>query len=141
MLGGWVCNVLDSAIVISLIPLPRHEINHMKTAIDDIDDDLEEVTLDEAGEQDIDFVAREIFGEEDHEGQARKRKRRALNTEKKTKSLQDMPEDWQHLRHSVWSVREAYYRAVDLMISKYHMSYDQAVAAVVTVGRIMTFTM
>ena len=31
MLGGWVCNVLDSAIVISLIPLPRHEINHMKT--------------------------------------------------------------------------------------------------------------
>ena len=31
MLGGWVCNVLDSAIVISLIPLPRHEINHTKT--------------------------------------------------------------------------------------------------------------
>ena len=30
MLGGWVYNVLDSAIVISLIPLPRHEINHMK---------------------------------------------------------------------------------------------------------------
>ena len=114
-----------------------------KTAIDDIDDDLEEVTLDEAGEQDVNFVAREILDEENNdeeentEGKARKRKRRALNTEKETKSLQDMPEDWQHLRHSVWSVREAYYRAVDLMISKYHMSYDQAVAAVVTVGRVM----
>ena len=100
-----------------------------KTAIDDIDDDLEDVTLNEAGEQDGDFVASgEIFDEENNDGQVQKKRRRALNSEKKTKSLQDMPEDWQHLRHSVWSVREEYYRAVDLMISKYHMSYDQAVA-------------
>ena len=109
-----------------------------KTAIDDIDDDLEDVTLNEAGEQDGDFVAsEEIFDEENNDGQVKKKRRRALNSEKEEKSLQDMPQDWQHLRHSVWSVREVYYRAVDLMISKYHMSYDQAVAAVVTVGRIM----
>ena len=103
-----------------------------------IDDDLEDVTLNEAGEQDGDFVAsEEIFDEENNDGQVQKKRKRALNSEKKTKSLQDMPEDWQHLRHSVWSVREEYYRAVDLMISKYHMSYDQGVGAVVTVGCIM----
>ena len=109
-----------------------------KTTIEDLDLEEVTVTLDEAGDKDVDFdVGEEGFDEENNVGQTKKRKRRTLNSEKKAKSLQDMPQDWQHLRHSVWSVREEYYRAVDMMISKFHMSYDQAVGAVVTVGRIM----
>ena len=60
-----------------------------------------------------------------------------MNKEKELKSIQDLPEDWQHIRHSIWKVREEYYRTVDELMSKYHMSYEQGVGAVVTVGRLM----
>ena len=108
-----------------------------KAALEDEDDSDKEKLMVEAEERDETFVAvEEDCDGENNEEQVKKR-RRSLNSEKTTKSLQDMPEDWQHLRHSIWKVREVYYRTVDELMSKYHMSYEQAVAAVVTVGRLM----
>ena len=51
--------------------------------------------------------------------------------------IDEMPKDWRHIRHSRNLVRSEYFRTVDLLISKYHMSYEQAVGAVTTVGNNM----
>lgn len=102
-------------------------------AILDDDDDLD-MTLEEAVEQKDDTF--DIRDEENNDDKVNER-RRTLNKEKKVKCIQDLPTDWQHIRHSIRKVREPYYRTVDVLISKYHTSYEQAVAAVVTVGRLM----
>ena len=99
-----------------------------------IEDEDVEMTLEEPVEQEDDnFVA----GDEENDDDKVTKRRRTLNSEKATKSLQDMPEDWQHLRHSIWKVRDVYYSTVDELMSKYHMSYEQGVAGVVVVGRKM----
>ena len=51
-----------------------------------------------------------------------------------TRSFADMPKDCQHIRHKV---RTEYYNTVDELMSVYHMSYDQAISAVVIVGKRM----
>lgn len=50
----------------------------------------------------------------------------------KTDSL---PPSWNHIRISHHKVRPEFYRVVDVLVCKYHCSVDQAVAAVVEVGR------
>ena len=54
-----------------------------------------------------------------------------------TKETSDLPANWKHIRHSHHKVREEYYRVGDLLISKNHLSFAQAVAAVVWTGKIM----
>ena len=53
------------------------------------------------------------------------------------KRVDDMPDNWRHIRHSRNKVRQDYYRTVDKLISSYHCSYEQAISAVVVVGRMM----
>ena len=82
-----------------------------KAVIEDEDESDKENLMVEAEERDETFVAvEEQCDDENNEEQVKKR-RRILNSEKKTKSLQDMPEDWQHLRHSIRKVREVYYHS------------------------------
>ena len=101
-----------------------------------VEEDLE-VTVEEAGEIQEGFDAdAEQLDKQNNDKQSKKRKR-CVNTEKKTKRSEDMPEDWQHLRHSIRKVREVYYTTVDELMSVNHMSYEQAIVAVVTVGRRM----
>ena len=101
-----------------------------------VEEDLE-VTVEEAGEIQEEFDAdAEQLDEQNNDKQSKKRKR-SVNTEKETKRSEDMPEDWQHLRHSIRKVREVYYTTVDELMSVNHMSYEQAISAVVTVGRRM----
>ena len=47
----------------------------------------------------------------------------------------DIPPNWSPLRISHHKVRPEYYRVVDILVAKHHCSVDQAVAAVVEVGR------
>ena len=55
-----------------------------KTTIEDLDLEEVTVTLDEAGDKDVDFDAgEEGFDEENNVGQTKKRKRRTLNSERK----------------------------------------------------------
>ena len=64
-----------------------------------------------------------------------KKKRRFENVPEKETS--EMPENWKHIRNSERQVRPEYYRVVDLLMSKYHMSHTMATASVVEVGREM----
>ena len=60
------------------------------------------------------------------------RKRNFVETLAATKD--DLPQGWNHIRLSPNKVRPEVYRVVDLLVSKYHCSVDQAMAAVVVVG-------
>ena len=42
-----------------------------------------------------------------------------------------------HIRHSVKHVRAEYYMTVDELMSVYHLSMEQAISAVITVGKRM----
>ena len=46
------------------------------------------------------------------------------------KDMDKMPAYWKHIRHSERHVRQEYYLVVDLLISKYHLSYTQAMASI-----------
>ena len=70
--------------------------------------------------------------EEQEEG-GKKRKRSFVETLGATHK--DLPPNWSHLRISHHKVRPEYYRVVDIFVAKHHCSVDQAVAAVVEVGR------
>ena len=70
------------------------------------------------------------------EGNEKKKKKRKFE-DTLSKDTSDLPKNWKHICHSHHKVREEYFRVVDLLISKYHMSMAQAVASVVWTGRIM----
>ena len=85
----------------------------------------------EDDEKDKDF---NILDDEGNETTAKKkRKFEGIHLREKLA----LPMDWEHIRHSHHKVREEYFRVVDLLMSKYHMSMSQAVASVVWTGRIM----
>ena len=69
------------------------------------------------------------------ENRGEKRKRGFEMTLSATKD--DLPPGWNHLRLSYHKVRPEVYRLVDLLISKYHCSVEQAMAAVVEGGRVL----
>ena len=101
-----------------------------------IPEDMEDFEMDEYPPLDNDF---EVEDNSDKEEAIRKTKKRRKSGEKEKMALSfaDMPSDCQHIRHSVKQVRAEYYTTVDELISVYHMSYEQAISAVVTVGRRM----
>ena len=70
--------------------------------------------------------------EDDNENNNKKRKRIFSDL-----AEQELPEGWKHLRLSHHKVRPEYYQAIDLLISKHHLTYSQGIAAVVVVGQIM----
>ena len=84
-------------------------------------------------EIDIDSSDIDFSMTEEQEGQGKKRKRDFVMSEGATTA--DLPTHWNHLRPSPHKVRPEYYRVVDKLIAKWHCSVDQAVAAVVEVGR------
>ena len=65
-----------------------------------------------------------------------KRKKRVMTNE--VLPCQDpLPIEFRHLRKSVKNVKSEFYRVTDKLISVYHCSYRQAVAAVVETGNIL----
>ena len=83
--------------------------------------------------QDDDYCESEANIDENEGGKKRRRKSGAIQY----KRVEDMPKSWRNIRHSRQKVREEYYRTVDKLISTYHCSYEQAISAVVEVGRTM----
>ena len=63
------------------------------------------------------------------------KKRKRCFEEVLGKTKESLPPSWSHIRISSHKVRPEYYRVVDLLVSRFHCSMDQAVAAVVEVGR------
>ena len=57
--------------------------------------------------------------------------------EKEALTFSEMPKDSQHIRHSVKHVWAEYYMTVDELMSVYHLSMEQAISAVITVGKRM----
>ena len=95
------------------------------------DDELEEDETSTLNDEDYDASK-----EENEDCQAGK-KRRRKSGDVEHKRVDDMPDNWRHIRHSRNKVRQDYYRTVDKLISSYHCSYEQAISAVVVVGRMM----
>ena len=85
--------------------------------------------------QDDDYCESETNVEIDTTEDGKKRRRKSGATQ--YKRVEDMPKNWRNIRHSRNKVREEYYRTVDKLISTYHCSYEQAISAVVVVGRTM----
>ena len=91
------------------------------------------VQLSESEESDNDIedaTYQEPYQEEDAR---KKRKFEEVNV----KETSEMPRNWKQIRNSERQVRPEYYREVDLLMSKYHMSHTMATASVVEVGREM----
>ena len=65
----------------------------------------------------------------------RKRKRVVIACSHDNKD--PMPENFKHIRNSINAVRPEFYRTVDLLISKYHCSKMQAVAAIIETKKLM----
>ena len=103
-----------------------------------IPDDMEGVEQEEIEQEpmDTDYVMEEEE-ENNNSNKKTKKRRKSGEKEKMTMSFADMPRDCQHIRHSINKVRAEYYNTVDELMSVYHMSYDQAISAVVTVGKRM----
>ena len=54
-------------------------------------------------------------------------------------STDDLPPNWNHLRISPHKVRPEVYRVCDILISQFHCSMEQAMAAVVETGKVKSF--
>ena len=52
-------------------------------------------------------------------------------------ATEEMPLKFQHIRQSIRKVRPEFYETIDKLKSSYHMSHEQAVGAVITVGNKM----
>ena len=99
--------------------------------------DVEDIEQEEYVEgDDKDEEPMEETTEEDA-GERKRKRRKSGEKEHMARSSGDLPKNWQHIRHSVKNVRAEYNLVVDDLISLYHMSYEQAISAVVTVGRRM----
>ena len=66
-----------------------------------------------------------------------RKKRRLSSTATITQEGDILPQQYQHIRHSIRKVKPEFYETVDKLKSCHHMSEAQAVAAVVTVGNHM----
>ena len=84
-------------------------------------------------EQDDVSLDKDFSLTEGEDGRPQKRKRGFVLSE--AARTADLPSHWNHLRLSHHKVRPEYYRVVDILIAKWHCSVEQAVAAVVEVGR------
>ena len=74
---------------------------------------------------------------EEVQHRASKKRRTSGEKEKEALTFSEMPKDSQHIRHSVKHVRAEYYMTVDELMSVYHLSMEQAISAVITVGKRM----
>ena len=55
-----------------------------------------------------------------------------------TSSINDaLPDEYWHIRISAHIIKPEFYKTVDLLISKYHCSKTQAIAAVIEIGRVL----
>ena len=74
---------------------------------------------------------------EEVKDRASKKRRKSGEKEREALTFSEMPKDSQHIRHSVKHVRAEYYMTVDELMSVYHLSMEQAISAVITVGKRM----
>ena len=84
-------------------------------------------------EEDFSTADEDFSVEEPLAAGGKRRKRNFVETLAATKD--DLPQGWNHIRLSPNKVRPEVYRVVDLLVSKYHCSVDQAMAAVVVIGK------
>ena len=75
----------------------------------------------------------------DVETPPKRKKRDFVNVPSTTEvfSEDDMPRKWCHIRDSERKVKPEFYRAVDKLVSEYHCSKSQAVAAIIVCGNHM----
>lgn len=78
-----------------------------------------------------------VSSEDEASQVSKKKKHRRSSGGTVTQERDELPLQYQHIRHSIRKVRPEFYETVDQLKSCYHMSEAQAVAAVVTVGRKM----
>ena len=95
------------------------------------------VPFTDENEEEVDDEKDKDFNILDEEGNETTGKKKRKFTEAISRDKSSLPMNWEHIRHSHHKVREEYFRVVDLLMSKYHMSMAQAVASVVWTGRIM----
>ena len=88
---------------------------------------LEDTVTDNAG------IDNEEEYQEDDDGDKTTRKRRKMFLHEEDRN-DSMPIKYRHIRRGERKVKEEYYRVVDKLVSKFHMSLSQATAAVVEVG-------
>ena len=69
--------------------------------------------------------------------QSKRKRKRVFTPEIKADQDDNLPYEYRHIRQGERRVKEKYYRVVDKLISTYHMSINQATAAVVEVGNYM----
>ena len=112
------------------------EENKLREPVDVSDDQWAQMGLSdaninsgEAGDGDNDYVVDDLNNQE-----TKKRRRTFISGCRDDDSL---PVEYHHIRTGERKVREEYYRVVDKLMSKYHMSGNQATAAVVEVGNYM----
>ena len=90
-----------------------------------------EYAVDGGGKADLN----EEYQEKDKENEGSKKKKKTFVSEESDQDT--IPLKYRHIRKGERRVKEEYYRVVDKMVSKYHMSLSQATAAVVEVGNYM----
>ena len=49
----------------------------------------------------------------------------------------DLPYKYRHIRHGLCSVRPQVYKVIKILQAKYHLSYEQAVGAIITISNIL----
>ena len=94
------------------------------------------VELEELSQGDGAFDEESAVKKDESENMSKSR-RKSGEARRMLLSSDDLPKNWQHIRHSERQVRQEYYLTVDELMSVYHMSYEQAIAAIVTVGKKM----
>ena len=102
----------------------------MKVPVLMTDEKWKEAGVDILG-YDSDADKEEDYDDSTEDGISRKRKRKFVVHEKADDPL---PPKYRHVRIGERKVRPEYYRVVDKLTSKFHMSMSQAIAAVVEVG-------
>ena len=98
-------------------------------------DDIEDLELQELDTEEKSFEVEDKS--EEVITTASKKRRMSGEKQKMSLSFADMPKNCQHISHSVKNVRDEYYTTVDELMSVYHMSLEQAISAVITVGKRM----
>ena len=94
------------------------------------------VELEELAQGDGAFEEESTVNEDETENMSLSR-RNCGEARRMVLSSDDLPINWQHIRHSERQVRHEYYLTVDELMSVSHMSCEQAIAAIVTAGKKM----